>query len=161
MPGVKIRFWPRASTLLIACASSLGLAMKNSSMGIDVPGVGPPLHVVPMELLLRRGHEDVVVAVRVHVQIGRLAGHRAGGERGVRATARRLCREALGGSAHDTGEHLVPDPVRPAVEVAVPDQPLLLRPVDHSAAVELRVGDEATTGKRRARAIVHQRGQAR
>src|SRR5690242_9248859 len=49
MPGVKIRFWPCASALLIACTLSLGFATKNRSIGIDVPAAGPLAHVVPDE----------------------------------------------------------------------------------------------------------------
>ena len=60
---------------------------------------------------------------------------------------------------HDTGEHLVPGAVAPAIELAVPDQPLLLRAVDHGAAVKLRISDEAAAGERRAGAIIHQGGK--
>ena len=55
MPGVKIRLWPRASALLIVFASSLGLAMKNSSIAIEEPAVAPPLHVVPTEFRCAEG----------------------------------------------------------------------------------------------------------
>ena len=54
-PGVKIRFWPRARALLIACASSEGLAMKKSSIGIDEPGVEPPSQSAPAELCSAAG----------------------------------------------------------------------------------------------------------
>jgi hypothetical protein len=47
MPGVKSTFRPSASASLIASTSSAGLAMKKSSMEIDVPGVGPLPQVVP------------------------------------------------------------------------------------------------------------------
>jgi hypothetical protein len=49
MPGVKIRFSPLESALLISRASSVGFATKNWSIGIDVPAVGPPAQVVPAE----------------------------------------------------------------------------------------------------------------
>ncbi len=50
---------------------------------------------------LHRGHEDVVVPMGVHVQVWRLSCHRAGRERGVRATAWRMSGETLGGRTHD------------------------------------------------------------
>src|SRR5450759_17799 len=50
MPGVKIRFWPSASALLIAWALSEGLAIKKVAIGIEWPGVWPPVHVAPEEL---------------------------------------------------------------------------------------------------------------
>src|ERR1035437_2353309 len=50
MPGVKIRFSPGASALLIAWTLSEGLAIKKFAIGIEWPGVWPPLHVVPEEL---------------------------------------------------------------------------------------------------------------
>jgi putative NIF3 family GTP cyclohydrolase 1 type 2 len=49
---------------------------------------------------------------------------------------RRVVRRAL-----DAREDLVPDAVRPAADLAVADQPLLLRAVDHER--QARVGDEA------------------
>src|SRR5262245_13915467 len=48
-PGVKIRFLPLDSALLIDWMLSVGLAMKKSSIGIEWPGVGPFAHVVPRE----------------------------------------------------------------------------------------------------------------
>src|SRR5260370_41967620 len=63
--------------------------------------------------------------------------------------------EALRGRAYDPRERLVPDAVCPAVELAVSDQPLLLRAIDIGAAVELGIGNEAPACERRSRAIVH------
>jgi hypothetical protein len=51
MPGVKIRFCPRARATLIAFAESVGLAMKKLVIGIDEPGAGPFPQVIPEELL--------------------------------------------------------------------------------------------------------------
>src|SRR5438132_12701036 len=80
----------------------------------------------PRRALLRRGHEDVLVAGRVDVQVRRLARDRARREGGVGPAAGRLSGEAFRGRPDDTGEDLVPDAVRPAVERAVADKPLLL-----------------------------------
>src|SRR4029079_5395958 len=85
---------------------------------------------------LRRGSEDVELPRVVLVEVRRLARDRAGRKRRVRSAARRGRREALGGCALDAREDLVPDAVGPAVEAAVPDQPLLLRAVDDGAAVK-------------------------
>jgi len=41
-PGVRIRFLPDAKAAVMEAALSPGLAMKNDSIGIDVPGVAPP-----------------------------------------------------------------------------------------------------------------------
>src|SRR5262245_49048726 len=49
MPGVNSTLRPRERALLISRASSVGLATKNRSIGIDVPAVGPLAHVVPDE----------------------------------------------------------------------------------------------------------------
>src|SRR5262249_4451377 len=62
-----------------------------------------------------------------------------------------------GWSVHDPGEDLVPDAVRPAVDVAVPDEVLLLRPVDDRAVRELRVRDEAAAREAGAGAEVEER----
>ena len=44
--------------------------MKKSSIGIDVPAVGPLPQSRPTESLLRRGHEDVVVPVESTYRYG-------------------------------------------------------------------------------------------
>src|ERR1700694_601194 len=49
MPGVRMRFLPRFSTLLIVSAESPGFAMKNLLIGIDFPAAGPLPHDVPEE----------------------------------------------------------------------------------------------------------------
>ena len=64
--------------------------------------------------------------------------------------------ETRRGRTHDAREHLVPDAVGPATDACCSDQKLLLRAVGHGAAVELRIGDEAAAGERRAGAIIHQ-----
>ena len=114
----------------------------------------------PTELRPRPRARRRCSAARVHVQERRLSRHRAGRQRRVRATARRLRGEALGRRTHDAGEHLVPDAVGPVAEHAVPGEPLLLRAVDDDAAAERRVGDEAAAGERRPGAVVHQRDVA-
>jgi hypothetical protein len=55
MPGVKSRFWPWASALLIFCTLSVGLATKKSSMEMEEPATGPAPQVVPMELRCTEG----------------------------------------------------------------------------------------------------------
>ena len=95
----------------------------------------------------------------VHVQVWRFSRHRAGRERGIGTTYIWLKGETLGRRTHDAREHLVPDTVAPAIELAVSDQPLLLRAVDHGVTVKLRIGDEATAGVRRAGAIIIQGGK--
>ena len=78
-------------------------------------------------------NEHVELLLRVLIQVRRFPRHGAGCEGRVLVAAW----EALGGRAHDTGEHLVPDAVGPRIDLTVPGHPLLLRPVDHFAAVEL------------------------
>ena len=109
-------------------------------------------------IALHRGYEYLVVPTSVDVRVWRFSRHRAGRERGIR-TASILTGETLCGRIHDAREHLVPDSVGPAIELAVPDEPLLLRAVDHGAAVKLRIGDETAAGERRAGAIIHQGGR--
>src|SRR6185312_17208511 len=104
-------------------------------------------------VVLDRGHEHAVVPGGVLLQERLLLGDRAGRQRGVLAARA----EVLRGCADVTGEHLVPHGVGPAVQVAVPDDELLLAAVQHGAAGELRVGDEATAGEAWRRAVVHQR----
>jgi hypothetical protein len=82
------------------------------------------------------------VPTSVHIQVWRFSRHRAGRERGIRTAYIWLKGETLGGRTHDARKHLVPDAVGPAIELAVPDQPLLLRAVDHGVAVKLRVTQE-------------------
>jgi hypothetical protein len=55
MPGVKSRFWPWASALLIFCTLSVGLATKKSVIGIEEPGAEPLPQVVPEEFLCNAG----------------------------------------------------------------------------------------------------------
>ena len=105
--------------------------------------------------MLHAWYPDVVIACPVYVEVRRLAGHRTGRQRRV---GRR--REALRWRSHDAREDLVPDRVGPAIELAVPGYPLLLRAVDHGAGVELRIRDEAAAGEGRAGAVVHQGGKA-
>ncbi len=114
----------------------------------------------PGRIVLDGGHEDAVPPAGVLVEVGGLARHRARWQGGVGSAAGCLGREAFGRRAHHAREDLVPDAVRPAVEDAVPDQPLLLAAVDDRGAVELRIGDEAAARERRSCAVVHQRGQA-
>jgi len=52
---VKIRFLPRASALLIVCASSVGLAMKKSSIGMELPAVVPLSQSAPIEFVCAAG----------------------------------------------------------------------------------------------------------
>lgn len=54
-PGVRSRFLPRDSWLLIARTESVGLAMKNVDSGIERPGVGPSSHDAPEELTRAAG----------------------------------------------------------------------------------------------------------
>ena len=68
------------------------------------------------------GHEHVVVAGGVDVEVRDVARDRGGGQRGHRRAG-----EALGGRAGHAGEHHVPDRAAPAAEVAVRGVPLLLR----------------------------------
>ena len=69
-----------------------------------------------------------------------------------------LSRETLGGRTHGAGEHLVPDAVAPAVELAVPDEELLLRAVDHVAAVNCESAMKPPLANDGPGAIVHQGG---
>ncbi len=52
---MKIRFSPRESALLIACALSDGLATKKSPIGMDEPAVGPFSHEAPDEFRCAEG----------------------------------------------------------------------------------------------------------
>ena len=100
----------------------------------------------------RVGHPHPVGAGAVGVEPRLLTAQRGG----LEGRVRRVGEGVLGGCAQHAGEHLVPDPVAPAVDLAVADQPLLLRPVDDEG--QLRVGDETTTGELRpGGAVVHQR----
>ena len=74
-------------------------------------------------VVLDRGNEDPVAAGCL-VQERLLLRHRAGGQRRVGLAARHA--ERLRWRAVVTGEDLVPDAVGPAVEIAVPDDELLL-----------------------------------
>lgn len=56
--------------------------------------------------------------------------------------------------------HLIPDAVAPAIELAVSDQPLLLRAVNDGAAGKLGICDEASAGERGRCAVVHKCGEA-
>ncbi len=78
-------------------------------------------------VVLDRGHEDVVAARRVGVEVWSLASHRAGRERRVGRVG-----EALGRRSDHAGKHLVPDGVGPEPDAAVPRHPLLLRAVEDS-----------------------------
>ena len=55
MPGLRMRFLPLDSWLLIVCTESLGRAMKNRLIGIEAPGVRPAAHVVPEALRCTAG----------------------------------------------------------------------------------------------------------
>ena len=54
-PGVRIRFLPRASWLLIVATESDGVAMKKSERGIERPGVGAFSQVGPAEFVRAAG----------------------------------------------------------------------------------------------------------
>src|SRR5215472_16175434 len=54
-PGGRTRSCPLASSELIFFAESAGRAMKNSPIGMDAPGVAPPVHVGPAELVCSAG----------------------------------------------------------------------------------------------------------
>ena len=54
-PGVRSRFMPRESWLLMTWTESEGLATKNCDSGIDRPGVGPFSHETPEELVVASG----------------------------------------------------------------------------------------------------------
>ena len=54
-PGVKRRFCPRASALLISWTLSDGFAMKKSSIGIEWPAVGAVAHEAPVEFTRASG----------------------------------------------------------------------------------------------------------
>ncbi len=99
------------------------LRQRNGGAGFRAAGPGRPGRIV-----LDRGNEDAVVAVRAGVEERLFLGHRAGGERGVRIRPRHA--EILRGSAGVSAEDLVPDSVAPPVQVAVPRHPLLLGTVD-------------------------------
>ena len=101
---------------------------------------------------LRRRHTDVVGALGIDEQVRLLA---AEGRR-VEGRVRRAGERGVRGRPHDAREDLVPHGVRPASDLAVADQPLLLRAVDDEG--ELRVGDEAAARELRpGRAVVHER----
>ena len=101
---------------------------------------------------LRRRHPDVVVAAGVDEQVRLLTAER----RRVEGRVRRVGERSVRGRPHDAREDLVPHGVRPASDLAVADQPLLLRAVDDEG--ELRVGDEAAARELRpGRAVVHER----
>ena len=129
--------------------------MKKLSIGSERPGVWPAAQRRARGLELRVGYVDVEMVVRVHVEERPLARRGVGGECRVGRDG-----EGLRRRPEDAREDLVPDAVRPAVEIAVSDQVLLLRAVDDGAARELRVGDEAAAGVGRARAVVHERREA-
>src|SRR6202034_3824245 len=90
-------------------------------------------------IVLDGRHEDAVIALRVGVQERLLLGDRAGRQRRVLRSRRHA--EALRGGADVAGEDLVPDAVGPVVDVAVPDDELLLAAVVPAAAGQSRVGD--------------------
>src|SRR5437763_16757748 len=50
-----MRFLPLPRALLMLSTESPGWAIKNLSIGIDVPGAGPLLHEVPDELCCTAG----------------------------------------------------------------------------------------------------------
>ena len=88
-----------------------------------------------------RGHEHVERPVRARLQERLLLRLRGGGQGrvGVRAAGQ----AGGGGEALRRGtgvadEDLVPDAVAPAVDVAVPCYPLLLRTTNYGAALKLR-----------------------
>src|SRR5258708_15790437 len=115
----------------------------------------------PRGVELHGRNEDVVVSGGGDVEVGRLSCHGAGRDRSVwLAAAGLLSRETLAGGADNSRERLVPDTVGPAIELAIPDQPLLLRAVDDSAAVEFGIGDETAAGERRTGAIIHEGGES-
>src|SRR5258707_1758096 len=97
---------------------------------------------------LDRRDEDVVVSAGIYVQVWRFSCYRTGCECRVGSTAWRMTGEALRGRAYDPRERLVPDAVCPAVELAVSDQPLLLRAIDNGAAVDIGIGNEAAARER-------------
>ena len=90
--------------------------------------------------------EDVVLARGVDVEVGLLTARRGLGQGRVRAAARTRGKHSCRGALH-AGEHLVPDPVRPATDAAVAHDVLLLGAVDDDAG--LGVGDEAAAGELR------------
>ena len=103
-----------------------------------------------------RRYEHVVPASGVEVEIGLLFADRRLVDRRVGPAHVRDGGEALGRGPVHTGEHLVPDTVRPAADAAVACEVLLLGTVDHRA--HRRVGDEATAGELWAVcAVIHQR----
>lgn len=50
---------PVANASLIVTTESVGWAMKNFLIGIDVPGVGPLAHAVPDELSCTAGKKTL------------------------------------------------------------------------------------------------------
>ena len=128
------------------------LRQRDGGAGFRAAGPGGTRRIV-----LDRGNEDVVVALRVGVEERLFLGHRAGGERRENAAIA----EILRGSAVIPAEDLVPYPVAPPVQVAVPRHPLLLGTVGYGCAGELGVGDEPAAGEvRSAAAVIHQGQQA-
>ncbi len=136
----------------MAFVESEGLATKKSRSGIVRPAVRPLAQVTPLVPVLRGGHADLVLAPLVDEQVRLLAADR----RRVESRVRRVREAGFGRRPFDAREDLVPDAVRPLHDLAVADQPLLLRAVDDER--EVRVGDEAAARELRARrAVVHQR----
>jgi hypothetical protein len=104
---------------------------------------------------MKRRDEDVEVVGPVDVEEWLLPGHRALRQRGVRiVVATGVWGEILGRRAHDAGEDLIPDAVRPGADDTVPRQPLLLRGVDDETveswvadSVDQRVRNETAAGE--------------
>ena len=97
----------------MSSAESVGWAMKKRLDGDGGTGRRPGGPGRPRRVMLHGGHEDVVVAAGILIEIRRLSGYRAGCERCVCSRMRKTLR----GRAHDAGEYLIPHAIAPAVDL--------------------------------------------